>query len=348
MEVFIHRFTEFQKAIAGMRRSGGVAKAAADQADAIIGRLRQGVSAPDSFGPLTKHGESRIRQCFKYDLAGYFRLVTVQSGDVIWLLTVGTHENVDRWLDTHRGLRLVRDKNTQRLTPIYELDADKGLPVQDYRAVVDEGRKLLDLLSNEALQAFHAISQEADRFQKLTVLASNEELIAAITQVVDRSSRQIVRDILLELRAGRIESAEAHLRKVGGQAVPIDEQPSTVSDALANPVNSDVVINLCDLDDDEFNRALGSAAFQDWMLFLHPDQRAVAEVDIDGIALLRGVSGSGKTCVLVHRANYLAKKYSTERILILTLNPALATLLADLVKSLCSDSRAVPDFRSAR
>src|SRR5207245_1399555 len=81
-----------------------------------------------------------------------------------------------------------------------------------------------------------------------------------------------------------------------------------------------------------------SAAFQDWMLFLHPDQRAIAEVDIDGIALLGGISGSGKTCVLVHRANYLAKKYPTERILILTLNPALATLLADLVKSLCSEA----------
>ena len=162
--------------------------------------------------------------------------------------------------------------------------------------------------------------------------------MAAISQVVDRSSRQIVRDILLELRAGRIESAEAHLRKAGGQAVPIDEQPSTVSDAIANRVNSDVVINLRDLDDDELSHALGSAAFHDWMLFLHPDQRAVSEVDIDGIALLRGVSGSGKTCVLVHRANYLAKKYPTERILILTLNPALATLLADLVKSLCSDS----------
>jgi superfamily I DNA/RNA helicase len=111
-----------------------------------------------------------------------------------------------------------------------------------------------------------------------------------------------------------------------------------VSDAIANPVNSDVVINLRDLDDDELSRALGSAAFHDWMLFLHPDQRAVSEVDIDGIALLRGVSGSGKTCVLVHRANYLAKKYPSEHILILTLNPALATLLADLVKNLCTES----------
>ena len=155
MEVFIHKFTEFQKAIASMRRSGGVAKAAADQTDAIIGRLRQGVSRADSFGPLTHHGESRIRQCFKYDLAGHFRLITVQPGDVIWLLTVGTHENVERWLNAHRGLRLVSDKNTGRLTPIYELDADKGLPPEDYRAVVDESRKLLDLLSTEALQAFH-------------------------------------------------------------------------------------------------------------------------------------------------------------------------------------------------
>ena len=60
--------------------------------------------------------------------------------------------------------------------------------------------------------------------------------------------------------------------------------------------------------------------FQEWMVYLHPDQKRVAETDFDRPVVLTGVSGSGKTCVLIHRARYLAKKYPTERIGILTLN----------------------------
>jgi hypothetical protein len=44
MDVFIHKDSEFQKAIAALRRAGGAAAAAAQQADAVIGRLRAGSS----------------------------------------------------------------------------------------------------------------------------------------------------------------------------------------------------------------------------------------------------------------------------------------------------------------
>jgi superfamily I DNA/RNA helicase len=72
------------------------------------------------------------------------------------------------------------------------------------------------------------------------------------------------------------------------------------------------------------------------MLFPHKEQKRIAEKDSDKPVVLMGVSGSGKTCVLVHRARYLARKYPGERILLLTLNRSLCRLLHNLVQALCS------------
>ena len=45
-----------------------------------------------------------------------------------------------------------------------------------------------------------------------------------------------------------------------------------------------------------------SAEHLEWLLFLHPEQRAVVDANFGGPASLSGVSGSGKTCVAIHRA----------------------------------------------
>lgn len=50
-----------------------------------------------------------------------------------------------------------------------------------------------------------------------------------------------------------------------------------------------------------------------------------------------GVSGSGKTCIVIQRAIYLAKKYPNEKILVLTLNKPLAVLIENLVNQLAED-----------
>ena len=78
-----------------------------------------------------------------------------------------------------------------------------------------------------------------------------------------------------------------------------------------------------------------SASFQQWMLFMHPEQKAIVEKEFNGPARLSGVSGSGKTCVVVKRAIYLAQKYPAEEILVLTLNKSLAKLIDDLTEYAC-------------
>ena len=51
----------------------------------------EGASAFKSF-KTTKHGETRIKSCIKFDLGDAFRLVTVQSNRIVWLLFCGSHD----------------------------------------------------------------------------------------------------------------------------------------------------------------------------------------------------------------------------------------------------------------
>lgn len=53
---------------------------------------------------------------------------------------------------------------------------------------------------------------------------------------------------------------------------------------------------------------LAAAPIEDWMIFLHPDQRALVDRRFNGPARVRGSAGTGKTVVALHRAAALAKR----------------------------------------
>lgn len=56
-------------------------------------------------------------------------------------------------------------------------------------------------------------------------------------------------------------------------------------------------------------RRIARAPVEEWMIFLHPDQRAIVERRFDGPARLRGAAGTGKTAVALHRAAVLARRF---------------------------------------
>jgi hypothetical protein len=57
---------------------------------------------------------------------------------------------------------------------------------------------------------------------------------------------------------------------------------------------------------------LASAPIEEWMIFLHPDQRSVVEQRYSGPARVRGSAGTGKTVVALHRAAELANRFRAE------------------------------------
>lgn len=63
----------------------------------------------------------------------------------------------------------------------------------------------------------------------------------------------------------------------------------------------------------EFQRLM-SAPIEDWMIFLHPDQRALVDRHFIGPARVRGAAGTGKTVVALHRAAALAKRFGRQTV----------------------------------
>lgn len=77
---------------------------------------------------------------------------------------------------------------------------------------------------------------------------------------------------------------------------------------------------------------LAAAPIEDWMVFLHPDQRIAVERRFDGPARVRGSAGTGKTVVALHRAAALVRRFRQEADDLG--EPALPVLFTTFIKSL--------------
>lgn len=91
------------------------------------------------------------------------------------------------------------------------------------------------------------------------------------------------------------------------------------------------------VDSEEFKRAL-AGDLEEWMLFLAPQQRDLVNRDFSGPARIKGVSGSGKTVVAIHRARQLAKRIGgTKTVLFVTFGRRLPRVNEHLLRRLAGD-----------
>lgn len=168
---------------------------------------------------------------------------------------------------------------------------------------------------------------------------TSEEELDELFESLNAGSVEIANllmDIIFEVRDGKLEGAKARIEQYYSQAVPVQDDARLEAEAVGDAVNSDNLALLTGLSAEQLKDLFSPEKFQEWMLFLHPDQKLIAEADYETSAVLTGVSGSGKTCVLVHRARNLARKYPGERIGVMTLNRSLSRLISNLLDALCT------------
>src|SRR5687768_13898942 len=91
---------DFQRSLNRLSRRGGIADVVYQQ---VMRALVLWEDGKDPQLPLTHHGESRVPHVVKYDLKSRYRLVVYEHAGKRVPLTVGDHEDVDRWLDSNRG-----------------------------------------------------------------------------------------------------------------------------------------------------------------------------------------------------------------------------------------------------
>ena len=99
------------------------------------------------------------------------------------------------------------------------------------------------------------------------------------------------------------------------------------------------------VDTDEFKRAL-EGSMEEWMIFLASFQRQLAYRSIAGAARIKGIAGSGKTVVAIHRAYHLAQTAQARggKILFLTFGNRLPRIIERLLGKLSNDTAFISEW----
>lgn len=329
---------EFREALLKLRNRGGQYQRAAEEAARMITHFDLDISEAHQ---VTNHGESRIKHCVKYDLPGACRLVTVHNEGVIYVLYVGDHESVDRWLDRHEGLTLSCERSTMRVKVVHVNRVVHEWKQPDATSYTTDNAPYFSRVPDFDISTLIPEPALQKQITRLHEGSSDDEVQEAfeLLELKHADKAVMLFEMLFELKRGDTEAAGMRLKLFLDKAVELAKEPALEQKALDSPINSDQLVVLNELTEAGRARLLDSQ-FQEWMVYLHPDQKRVAEADFDRPVVLTGVSGSGKTCILIHRARHLAKKYPGQRIGILTLNRSLARLLRNLVDLLCVDGES--------
>ena len=333
---------EFTISLRNLHQKGGLYQKAAAAVQAAWGRAHSRQRFEEVFAGIarTNHGESRIPHCIKYDLTKFSRLVTVVNNGICLFLFCGDHETVERWLDRNKGLDFVARQAGEALV-LQKTRASNPTQGADGWIAANPDLStgaLLDLLPTRYVERlFGGLPADVlTDVRSIESISSDDQIQNVALTCGDAARQNTVLDVLLSLKSGDVVNAKVRIDTWTGQATPVtDLQEQQVSQIQSS--ESTVLIE--DVDPVLFQHFVQTASFEQWMLYLHPSQRQHVQKDFDGAARLAGVSGSGKTCVIVHRALRLADLYEQEPILIVTLSDALASLINGLIDAARGESR---------
>lgn len=292
---------------------------------------------------VPRRAETRIPKCVKYELQDGYRLVLQQSDSdaTMVALTVGTHDHVDSFLDGHKGY--IFDKKTGQLrelrlgtatetavemVPSAELQSEQAADAEPYPPLFDDftDAMLMHLGVPESHLANLRGIRDPNDLECMTFLQS---LAGAAPKAADA---------LLSFATGNAATREMVLDLASGSALLTEQFPDAAVASL--PDGSDEFITFNDPKD--LQDVLDRGTLEQWQLFLHPDQRSLVDRAFSGPARLRGISGSGKTVVALHRARRLAKDALSkgEKVLFTTFDKGLAAAASRLLDTLCGPERA--------
>lgn len=241
------------------------------------------------------------------------RVIWFQAGATAMLLLFDRHDEAYR-----RAVRLRVEPDTEEGFRVVELRADAS--ESDVLASPPSGASvgLFDPWEDALLQrvglALHEINQ-------LREVSSDDQLFE-----LERYMAPSAFELAVQVAAAK---SVADLEALWPVSSPAAEEPEV--EVLGQVVEARVSDGTSPearlIDADHLDQILAQP-IEDWMVFLHPDQRDLAERSFNGPARVTGGAGTGKTVVGLHRAARLAG--SGRRVLfttyIRTLPPVLSAL----------------------
>lgn len=330
-------YKDFLPSLRDLKQKGSHYQKTAGRITAIIGGHSIGETDPLSKIKRTNHGETRIKKCLKYDFTDGVRLVTIRDNGIVLFCFTGDHDSCDKWLNQNRGMTMIENKDGQ--ITITLMGTANGLngdnPIGNSALTVG---KLFEGIIPESYFDSLIVGIPRNVIRGLESLESinDESDIYNLVQCTDDINQsQTIFDVFCLLRRDKREEAIDRIKLYLGEVKPVEKLTKEEIAALADSNNIKNVKSDDPHFQEVFEHFVSNASYMDWMLYLHPDQQKIVDTDYSAPSKLLGVSGSGKTCIVVQRAIRLAEKYTGEKILILTLNRQLASLIEEMVNSAC-------------
>ncbi|WP_035204841.1 3'-5' exonuclease [Isoalcanivorax pacificus] len=285
----------------------------------------------------TNHGESRLKNIEKYDLGGGYRLV-VQLVDgkenVRAFLFAGDHDDCEQWLESHKDYEWVKSSKDQTLDFV-QVSEKEPRSVRVVNPDIDSAEELralpllrhLESVDMESLQLHDNLVDYVMGVTPEDWECDSSGILSHIESIGGIERAIFFDDLFSHSHKGELSELKKRVTLELGEAVISDG--ADLAKSIVEPQNSEIFVTW-----EEVATLPDDSSWADWLLFLHPEQKALSLKEFRGASRLRGVSGSGKTCVMLHRARHLAKKYRAP-ILLVTLTESMRKLLDSLIKELC-------------
>jgi hypothetical protein len=337
LEVIIMKYVyhpDFLVSIRTLRNYGGKYQKSASIVEQIHSRIDFGDDNPFHGISLTKHSEQRIKNCLKYDLPGFCRLITICTNGITALCFVGKHDDSEKWLNRNKGLTLTADKD-KRISKVF-ISSDIGNRDTRIQTITDYS---VDKLYKKLPERyFNRIADEVSRslirkFEDMESIATEEDILELAYEINEKEKQDLFFDVFTLLKEGKVVDAKNRIDVYTNNSIPLEDLSN---DEIKQLVEGDDFID-ADGVGELLNHFIKTADYKSWMLFLGKEQKEVINKDFNGPAKLSGISGSGKTCVVIKRAIRLADKYHPEKILVLTLNKSLSKLISQLTDYACPE-----------
>ena len=327
---------EFQRARFALARAGRRTQVAKLDAIQVQAALREEITAVQ----LTHHGESRLEKAEKLDLGEGYRVITQfiehegHTVRVFWF--AGSHDECDAWLERRRGHKYVYDPRDQRieLVPVEVAFREGARLVNPELAPAVLEQPLLRHLSTSDWEMLGVSALMREELLKLTHIDFASAAVLITLERLPAALQNVLFDVMVAADDENVDAIRARLDLFRGARLRATD--AQVVEAIGLPVNAEKFLTFSDPED--LQELLAREAWEAWMLFIHPAQREVVDATFAGPARMRGVSGSGKTSVVLHRARQLARTYGLP-VLVVTYTSSLAKLLRHLTETLCGVER---------
>jgi len=219
------------------------------------------------------------------------RLVWQKFGETIVVLLYGTHAVQDR----AKRMRIDFDPK-DRVVTVFEQAPDSGVE-QTYEVQRVQVGRLFMAWTDQELADFGFSEPVVANLRRL----DHEDELFDLEEGLDPGEFERVFNLLTE---GHPDG-----KQVRPEAEPAAEPEVTEDDReLERQLQDERAGARFTRFEPEFLEEILSRPIEDWMVFLHPDQKVVVQRDYSGPARVRGAAGTGKTVVGLHRAAWLAKQ----------------------------------------